>query len=302
MPNCRPVSILCLAFATSLGAQTMDPAPDGVAPGEVLRPSATPAPGYHYELRAQNALKILDLDGREVRTWGRPEPGWVFAELAKPLSYGSVLAIAVDPSTSGLGTHKKMVEVDWSGNVVWEFDPFMFGRKAHHDFQRLPNGNTIIVTEEITTIPYLGPEWVRDDVLMEVDAAGNVVWEWSSVAHMPQMPISAAGWASRRGATPPYTFFHMNSVQVLPPNKWASIDPRFAPGNVMVSYRELNLVAIIDRVSGDIVWYLHNQTVGQHHPPHDCAGPARRRQHPDLRQWRQRRRAPRAVSTVLAGH
>jgi len=33
----------------------------------------------------------------------------------------------------------------------------------------------------------------------------------------------------------------------------------------MVSFRELNLVTIIDRVTGDIVWYMHNVTVGQHH-------------------------------------
>ena len=63
----------------------------------------------------------------------------------------------------------------------------------------------------------------------------------------------------------PGLFFHANSIQSLPENKWEATDPRFKAGNILVSFRELNLVFIIDKATGTIVWSMVNKTVGQHH-------------------------------------
>ena len=39
------------------------------------------------------------------------------------------------------GAGGELLELDWNGNVRWKYeDPYM-----HHDFQRLPNGNTVVL-------------------------------------------------------------------------------------------------------------------------------------------------------------
>ena len=81
-------------------------------------------------------------------------------------------------------------------------------------------------------------------------------------------------------------------MQVLGPNHWAAHgDERFAPDNVMISSRDANIVAIIDKGTGAIVWHLGpaypprgsdykpettprpvDQIVGQHDPHIIAAG------------------------------
>ena len=92
----------------------------------------------------------------------------------------------------------------------------------------------------------------------------NIVWEWYTFEHFDefgftdearQLISDAAGdWA------------HANSVSIIPENDHN--DSRFTPGNIMVSYRQLNTIIIIDRLSGQIVWKLgpnDSKTIGQHH-------------------------------------
>ena len=72
-------------------------------------------------------------------------------------------------------------------------------------------------------------------------------------------------------------WMHINSMSVLGPNKWYDAgDERFAPDNIIWDGRETNIIAIIDRKTGKLVWKLGpdyatgkakeiGQIVGQHH-------------------------------------
>ena len=185
--------------------------------------------------------------------------------MAKPLSYGGLLCSLLDPSSTAF-THKKVVEFNKAGAIVWEYDPFPLGRIPHHEYTRLPNGNTLMLTTELSTASQITPIPVWDENVVEVDPQGNIVWEWSGLAHLGQMPVNVEGWQTliTPGATQ-VTLFHMNSVEYLPPNRWEATDPRFAAGNVLVSFRNINFVCVIDKSSGNIVWSIHNKTIGQHH-------------------------------------
>ncbi len=221
-------------------------------------PATGPQPGFHYELNARNDLRIYHLDGTLKQRIPSPGHGWVFGELAKPLPGGRILALV---ESQGTPKPKKLVEMDSAGNILWEFDPSPFGVKLHHDFERLANGNTLLIGE--IQVPVLPGLTVADDLLVEVDPMGRVVWLWSCLANIAQMPVSPSGWLSLVGRTS--VLFHTNSIHALPANPWSATDPRFKPGNVMVSFRELNLVLIIDRGTGLVVWSLYNVTLGQHH-------------------------------------
>ena len=56
---------------------------------------------------------------------------------------------------------------------------------------------------------------------------------------------------------------HANSARVISEDT-SHTDPRFAPGNIIMSYRALNKIIVIDRQTGAIVWQTNDLTVGQH--------------------------------------
>ena len=90
-------------------------------------------------------------------------------------------------------------ELDWEGNLIWEFSNPREGYVYHHDFKRIwnnhLNGWTTILTSQIP----MSQEQARaagadpsvhwdaaPDGVVEVDMSGNIVWEWWSLDHVIQ--------------------------------------------------------------------------------------------------------------------
>lgn len=175
--------------------------------------------GYTLDLYRQHTPILFDLNGRIVHAW----PDVRVKSRVRLLKDGSIL---------GIGRGRKVVEHDWDGRLTWEYraDDVIF----HHDVVRLASGNTMLVVRE------RGSVW---DGLREVDREGRIVWEWRTEDHLRAFPTIDAGDAT-----------HVNSVQELPPNPWFDAgDARFRPGNLLVSARNLNLVFVIDKESGEVV-------------------------------------------------
>ncbi len=234
----------------------------------VASPAQSPWPGYHIDVTALTGeLRIYDLGGQLVRSFANPLPGYVYGELAKPLDNGAFMALIVDPRVpSGTPRRKLLGEFDASGGLRWLFDASPYGRGLHHDFERLANGNTLVCAQEVVFEPSLCEVAILDDVVMEVDPSGAAVWEWSLADHWQQLPVTPAGWKwliAQPGM--PKVLFHLNSLQSLPANRWEATDPRFRAGNLLLSCRQLNLVLVVDRATGSVVWSMIDETVGQHH-------------------------------------
>ena len=53
-----------------------------------------------------------------------------------------------------------------------------------------------------------------------------------------------------------FDFTHANTISVLGKNKWYTDqkDERFNPNNIMMSFRNLGCLIIIDRTIGKVVW------------------------------------------------
>jgi hypothetical protein len=97
---------------------------------------------------------------------------------------------------------------------------------------------------------------MTDDVIYEVNQAGQTVWTWRASDHLDQLGFRPAEMdLLRHDAEQDY--LHVNDMQVLGPNHWAEGgDNRFSPDNIMISSRDANIIAIIDRTTGAIVWHL----------------------------------------------
>lgn len=204
-----------------------------------------------------------------------------------------------------------LTQVDWNGNVVWKFDhkeyiedeghqPRWMARQ-HHDYQREGNpvgyyvpeleckvnsGNTLILCHETLYNKRISDKQLLDDVFIEVDWDGNIVWEWHASKHFNELSFSeAAKNVLFRNPNQHFTkngelgdWLHINSMSTLGPNKWYDAgDNRFKPENIIWDAREANIMAIIDKESGKIVWQigpdfsvnkelrLIGQIIGQHH-------------------------------------
>ena len=161
---------------------------------------ATPYPGYNLfaPLGSTNTY-LMDNAGAVVHAWASSyRPG----NSVYLLEDGSLLRTANFGGTNlNVGGAGGRVERrDWNGQPIWAFDYSDENVRQHHDVQRLPNGNFLMIAWERKTAaealaagraPGLlaeGELW--PDHLIEVAPTGAVggaiVWEWHAWDHLVQ--------------------------------------------------------------------------------------------------------------------
>ena len=201
---------------------------------------------------------LIDMRGRLVHSWRMPFELGTHAVL---LPNGNLLCAAKAPEASLAdfdGAAGKLLEVDWDGNIVWQYeDPYM-----HHDFHRMPDGNTIllrwVVTPNNIALKVKGglPDTEREgvmwsDSLREINPDGKVVWEWLAYEHLdPQVDIICPLCFRNEWS-------HANSFVATPDS------------GILVSFMKTNSIAIINKETGNIDWrwggflkLAHPQDVG----------------------------------------
>jgi hypothetical protein len=199
---------------------------------------------------------LIDMRGTVFSRWSSPVAGERVTHV-KPLADGHVMFLSHD----GVNPRKSAYELDQVGNVVWSYTTT--SGYLHHDLQRLLNGNTLLLGAQTLTIPAIAPTPIEDDFIIEVDPGGNVVWSWFGWQHYDELGFSTAQKAlisSTGGA-----WAHTNSINSLPAN--THVDPALQEGNIVVSQRFTNIIFIIDKTTGSVVWKVgpdDNVSWGQH--------------------------------------
>jgi hypothetical protein len=246
-------------------------------------------PGYVIFGAPDGNAYAIDVKGQVAKKWASPIPNTTLG-YTRPLANGHLLA-RVQPKSAMDGAEGQraettgadsVIEFDQNGRQVWLYTDSE--RSLHHDEERMENGDTLFVCSKDLNRPAISRRTLKDDCLIEVDASGKIVWEWQTVDHLDELELSsevraeiANGYGGTRtgpGAPPPSTGFdylHMNAASPIPASA-GHTDPRFRPGNVIVSYRYINTIAVVDRTSKKIVWKMTGTTVGQHNPHFIPAG------------------------------
>lgn len=249
---------------------------------------------------------LIDMNGNEVQHWkgleGFPN---------KLLPNGQVLGSTGERNPKyGYQDMVDLVQVDWDGNIVWKFnksefisDPEEEGEwmlRQHHDYQRegspvgyyapdlAPleyNGTTIILTHENIINEDISDKVLLDDKIIEVTWDGKIIWQWNASHHFHELGFKEAAKKviykdpniRKLHGIEVGDWLHINSISKIGPNKWFDEgDERFNPENIIWDSREANIIAIIDKVTGNIVWKLGPDyddeignkigwIIGQHH-------------------------------------
>ena len=240
--------------------------------------------GYTMFQARELGAMLVDMNGREVKLWeglqGFPN---------KLLPNGQVFGHTGERGKAyGYQDQLDLVQVDWDGNIVWKFDqwekhqdgdePERWMARQHHDYQREGNpvgyyvpgmecqsdsGKTLVLCHKNKMVPEISDKKLLDDVLLEVDWDGNILWQWETADHFDEIGytdeekqalynapslvkgLNVGDWA------------HINSASYLGPNKWYDAgDERFHPDNIIIDSRTSNFMAIISKETGKFVWKL----------------------------------------------
>jgi len=202
------------------------------------------------------SVYLIGMLGEVLHQWNFP---WTPGNYAHLLPNGNLLwsgrTDEGPPLRSGKGGLLR--EVTWGGEVVWEY----IDHAQHHDFRRLSNGNTIYIGwEAIPTtcgrrIRGGRPGTERDgviygDYIREVTPSGESVWEWHAYEDMELERYEVCPACNRD------EFAHANACFPLP------------DGDIMISFRRLNLIAIIDKATRRFRWEKRDDSWGHQH---DCS-------------------------------
>ena len=238
--------------------------------------------GYTVFQAKELGALLIDMNGSEVKLWkglhGLPN---------KMLPGGYVLGASGERNTLyGMQDFLDLVQVDWDGKVTWRFNKYEYIEdpgeepqwmaRHHHDFQREGNpvgyyvpgmepvatgGNTLILCHKNVRNPDISDKLLLDDTFIEVDWAGEIIWEWVLSEHFHEFDWSEEArnilFRNPNVRNCGGDWMHVNSMSALGPNKWFDAgDARFRPENIIWSARETNIVAITDKKSGKIVWKI----------------------------------------------
>lgn len=259
--------------------------------------------GYTLYPSKKGAL-LIDMNGNEVKLWagidGFPN---------KLLPGGFVLGSSGRRDARfGYQDQLDLIQVDWDGHVVWKFDhteliqdageePHYIARQ-HHDYQRegsstgyyapgaeplTDRGNTLILTHENLYNHEISDKRLIDDKIIEVTWEGEIIWTWRASDHFRELGFSESarnvlfrnpGLRGELGGD----WMHINCISTLGENKWYDAgDERFHPDNIIFDARNANILAIISKKTGEIVWrvgpdFNENEAtkklgwiIGQHH-------------------------------------
>lgn len=204
--------------------------------------------------RGGNYANLLDMEGQVCHRWYSPG-GIGYGYL---LPNGNLLlrsGAALEGQGMG-GSAKSILELDWDGNVVWEFkNPLL-----HHDFHRTESGSTIALVwnkldQKLADTVGGGfyeegvDQGMYGDSVIEISPSGETMNTWNSWEHLDLAEDVICPLENRREWT------HANCISLTP------------DGDFLISFRQTSTIGIVDRKTGEFTWKWGPGIVShQHHP------------------------------------
>jgi hypothetical protein len=221
--------------------------------------------GYNiYCSRTSPEVYLMDMDGERVHTWSFTQRRTRLWNHAVMLADGSVLVIS---------KYRSILKLDWDSNLIWEKR-----LRAHHEITMLPDGSFYAIEHSMEDYRDLN---VRFPSIVLLNGKGQEIERWSTYDHLADIKQAfdqrsfldtvldelAAGDSlgirddipgsvsvARMGTELVYDYFHMNTISILPETPLSGQSKVFRPGNLLICFRNVNQIAILDADTKEILW------------------------------------------------
>jgi len=221
-------------------------------------------PGVNlYSVPGLRSAYLVDLQGRLLWRWtlsGMAD----FHEIGPDIDIGFPHLFA-NGDVIAYVKDRALMRLDRSSKILWRVDgPF------HHDAFVFDDGRIFALTHTQRLDPMIHPTApVLGDNLVVYSPDGRKVGGFSLLDVIEKSPY--AYLLPKPDPSKPYDIFaldvlHANHVEVYD-GRMAALSPLFRRGNILVSLKDLNAIAILDGTTHRILWLWgpSNLTL-QHHP------------------------------------
>ncbi|WP_299321761.1 arylsulfotransferase family protein [Parasphingopyxis sp.] len=269
-----------LAPITRPGDGLVTSSPGDVQPGITLIQGTMPG---------GTQIRLIDIAGEELHRWNAdffeawPDADDVFPANRVPKSRFNYFIQGMHPLRDGsiimnfgdLGA----IRLDACSNVVWRSD-----RPMHHSVTPTGDGRFWIpghISVFDTPAEYLPRGYTAEDIqemltedgynnsLLLVTADGEVEREISVLESVFDAGLEHALYSSLQETASDPT--HVNDIEIVTPELAARIDG-VEEGDLLISIREMHMLAILDEHDGRLKWYQQGPWVRQHDPDITPAG------------------------------
>ncbi len=230
-------------------------------------------------------VRLIDMSGREIHRWNVDfAAAWdapshiVPAENIpkSPLNYHTQ-GFAARPDGSLLVNvgDKGAMYLDKCGEVLWTVD-----RMTHHTVMPAPDGGywlpahkpidqiedrllPVGMSAEDLMEAITGEFYNPENTLLKIDRAGRPEKEFSVLKAIFDAGLEAAIHDGR--ANNPIDPTHLNDIEIVTPALAERI-PGAETGDLLVSLRTMNMLAVLDQNDGSLKWHKRGPWVRQHDP------------------------------------
>jgi hypothetical protein len=223
--------------------------------------------GYNlFSAQVTPRAYLLDMNGNVVREWRYPER-------AKGLWHHVVML--ADGSAVIVNMYNHLLKLDWDSELVWKRPMYV-----HHDVVELPDGSFYVIGVELWTYRGL---IVRFPAIVHLTSEGEQTSKWSSLRHLDEIKqvfdtrsfldtvldsmLARNAWPAvydeitkrpeifdAGDGEVQYDHFHMNTINLLPDTPLGRTDNRFGAGNLLVCFRNVNQIGVIEKGTMRPVW------------------------------------------------
>lgn len=188
------------------------------------------------------AAVLIDMDGDVVHAWSRPGfKSWARAHLYEN---GDILVITIG--------YPHLMKLDRNSELIWEWN-----KAAHHDFDVRPDGSMAVLVQETASRADFrdGESFLADSVIL-LDPEGRPMRR-VSVLEAFERSGRYSNWLDEHPLPGDRDPLHTNSVEMF---------HRGGRPCALLSIRNIDTVAVLDMVAGEIVW----ATTGPWHKQHEA--------------------------------
>lgn len=228
---------------------------------------------------------LIDMEGKVVHEWNLPyssvwpqAPHIIRQAPDSNISWHGIYLksngnLLVSFSAGNFPSGGGLVEIDKDSNIIWKLD-----RNTHHDLDVDEQGYIYAVGhnfyKEARPESGISEGSVLEDVILKISPEGKVVDEYSTLeainnsGYRGLLSLTYSNDQKLKWIEDPV---HLNNVDVLP-QSMAKHYPQFEPGDLLVSFRNINTIGVIDSHTKKLKWALTGQFIRQHDPDFIVSG------------------------------